>query len=374
MNNAITKITTIEAVCFVIVTIVNRIILNLPQLILQSCGSSSLLNIIFISVIAIIFTLILIKLFKNFSNSDIVDVSEFVGGQFLKNVIAVILILYLITFSSLLIRNFSEVIHSIYYSETSIFYLLAFFVVTAIISNFLAAKPIFKANVVIVLIMLLSLFVTFISVFPNIVWQRIFPILGNGASATFFYGLSNLCSFNGLMCLYFILPLLSEKKDFKKISIISVVLLSILLFLSTACLLLSLSFSINIKDISSIYTLITNNEFGTFLQHPESLFVFTWILSIMTYLNLTVLFIIRFSQKLINVKSSKLLILITCIIIFIIALLPQNILQVRDFENIIYKYLTTPLIFIIFPIILIIANIKFKKTHNSTTRKEQSHE
>ena len=127
MNNAITKITTIEAVCFVIVTIVNRIILNLPQLILQSCGSSSLLNIIFISVIAIIFTFILIKLFKNFSNSDIVDVSEFVGGQFFKNVIAVILILYLITFSSLLIRNFSEVIHSIYYSETSIFYLLAFF-------------------------------------------------------------------------------------------------------------------------------------------------------------------------------------------------------------------------------------------------------
>jgi len=370
MNNAITKITTIEAVCFVIVTIVNRIILNLPQPILETCGSSALLNIIFISIIAIIFTLILIKLFKNFANSDIVDVSEFIGGKLLRNIIAVILILYLLIFSSLLIRNFAEVVHSIYYTETSILYLLAFFVITALISNFLGAKSIFKANVVIVLIMLLSLFLTFISVFPNVVWQRIFPILGNGIYSTFFSGLSNLFSFNGLMCLYFIMPLLSEKKDFKKISIISVVIISILLFLATACLLLSLSFSTSIKDISSIYTLITNNEFGTFLQHPESLFVFTWILSIMTYLNLIILFVVRFSQKLLNIKNSKVLTTITCIIVFIIATLPQNIVQTRELEQIIYRYLTTPLIFIIFPIILIIANIKFKRKNNSIKGKE----
>lgn len=136
MNNTLTKITTIEAVCFVIVTTINRIILNLPQPILHSCGSSSLLNILYLGIIAIIFTLIIVKLFKNFSNSDIIDVSEFVGGKILRNIVGIVLIIYLLVFSSLLIRNFAEVIHSIYYSETTLFYLLAFFTITAIIANF----------------------------------------------------------------------------------------------------------------------------------------------------------------------------------------------------------------------------------------------
>lgn len=365
MNNTITKITSIEAVCFVIVATINRIILNMPQIFLGSCGSSSLLNIILVSIIAIIFTLIIVKLFKKFSTSDIIDVSEFAGGKPLKIAVNIVLIIYFITISSLLIRNFSEVIHSIYYRTTSIYFLVGIFVFTAAICNFPRDSSIFKANVIITLIMLLSLLIILLSVLPNIVWQRIFPIFGNGTYQTFFSGLGNIYSFNGLIGLYLLMPLLSEKKDFKKISIISVVIISILLFSATACLLLSLSFSTSIKDVSSIYTLITNNEFGTFLQHPESLFVFTWIMSIITYLNVVVLFIVKFSQKLFKFKNKKLLLIPISIIIFIIALIPKNILQARETEEIIYKYITAPLVFIIFPIILAIGN--FKKTRNTET-------
>lgn len=365
MNNTITKITTIEAVCLVIASTLTKIILNLPQYFLLSCGSSSLLNIIFLSIIIIFFSLLLVKLFKNFSNSDIVDVSEFLGGKVLKTIVCIAVIFYLLIFASLLIRDFAEMIHSIYYYETTITYLLLFFIATAGICNFLGEKPIFKANAAIIFLMLASLFITFISVFPNIVWQRIFPILGNGAYKTFISGITNIFSFNGLLLLYFIMPILSEKKDFKPICIISAIIISILLFLAVACLLLSLSFSINIKDISSIYTVIANNEFGSFVQHPESLFVFTWILSTMTYSNLAVLFIVRFSKKLLNVKASKFLIIITSIALFVLAIIPQNIFQVRDFEETMYKFLTIPLTFIIFPLILLFANLKFAKTHFS---------
>lgn len=361
MNNTLTKITTIEAVCFIIITTICRIILNLPQSILEICGSSALINIIYISIIAIAFTYVLVKLFKNFSNSDIVDVSEFLGGKVLKHIISTCIILYLIFFASLLLRNFVEVIHSIYYSEVSIFHLLAFFIITAIISNFFGENSVFKINVIVVLVMFLSLFITFISVAPNIVWQRIFPVLGNGANKTFAIGLGNICTFNGLIGLYFILPILSEKKDFKKISIISVGIISLLLFLSTACLLLSLSFSTSVKDISSIYTLISNTEYGSFIQHPESLFVFSWILAIMAYVNLIVLFISRFLKKATNIKNNRLLIIPICVVMFIISLVPQNIVETRNFENFMYHYITTPIIFFIFPLILILGNIKSRK-------------
>ena len=370
MSNSLSKITTIEAVCFIVISTLIRIVLNLPQLIIKICGSSALINMIYISIIIIFFTLIIIRLFSKFTNYDIVDISGFVGGNIFKYVIGVLICLYLISFSSFLIRNFSDVVNSIYYRETSFIFLILFFIITAFISNLFGAKSIFRVNVIIVTIMVLSFVITFISVLPNIVWQRIFPILGNGLNKTFITGLCNLSSFNGLILIYFICPFLEEKKDFKKTTIISISIISLLLFLSTACLLLSLSFSSTLKDISSFYTLITNNEFGDFFQHPEALFIFTWILSIISFLNLIILFVLRFSKKIFQTKNSRILLIIICIIIFIISLVPQNIMQAQKLENFIHKYIGTPLEFIVFPSILLIANIKL----NNKTKKERKYE
>ena len=363
MSNTITKITTMEAVCIIIACTVNKLILNLPEYFLLSCGSSCLINILILSLIAIFFSCLLAKLFKNFSNSDIVDISEFLGGRTLKIIVSIMIIFYLASFASLIIRDFSEMIHNIYYYETNVIYLLIFFIITTCISNLLGEKAIFKSNVFIVLLMIASLIITFTSVFPNIVWQRIFPILGYGAFETFIGGLSNIFAFNALTFLYFIMPVLAEKKNFKTVAITSSVIISILLFLSVACLLFSLSFSTSIKDISCIYTVITNNDFGTFIQHPESLFIFVCIIANMTFLNLVVLFITRFSQKLTKIKNAKLLIIVICILLFGISMIPQNMLQARRLEEYLYKFVSIPLMLIIFPIILILANIKFKRSH-----------
>ena len=366
MNRTLTKITSVEAVCFIIISTLNRTILNLPQPILKSCGSSSLLNIIYMGIIGFIFILLLIKLFKNFTNYDIIDISQYVGGNILKNIVGVLMCLYLIAFASFLIRDFADVINCLYYNETTILFLILFFVGTAFISNLFGSNSIFRVNAIVSIIMGISLIITFLSVIPNIVLQRIFPIFGNGIKETFGTGLTNLNALNGLILIYFVCPFLTDKKDFGKISKISVIIANIVLFLSTACLLLSLSFSTNVNDISAFYTLISNNEFGDFFQHPESLFVFTWILSILSYLNIMVLLILKFSQKVIPVKNNRIVLIIICVIIFSLAMLPHNIIEARNYENFIYNFISMPLGFIAFPIILIIAKKKKKKKGHSS--------
>lgn len=361
MTNNLTKMTSIEAICLVLIVTINRIILNLPQTILNSCGSSSILNVIYVSAIVIIFTFIIIKLYKNFSSSDIVDISEFIGGKFLKVIIGFLISIYLILISSISIRNFCEVLHITYYFNASIKYLLLFFVFICIVANFLGEQSIIRTNVIVTFIMILSLFITFLSVTPNFVIERIFPVLGYGSYQTFFSGLSNIFSFNGLICIYCIMPMLANKNDFKKITIVSIILISILLFLATACLLLSLAYSSDIENISPIYTLISNNEFGNFIQHPESLFVFTWILSVISYLDIVVMLVIRLLKKVSGLPNEKLFIIPICIIIYIIALIPKNILETHNIENFLYKFLLFPITFVILPTILIIANIKYKK-------------
>ena len=186
MSN-VNKISLVEAIALVLIIIVNRLSVNMPQNIVLSCCSSAVLNAIYVSILALLFIFILVKLFKRFPECDIMDISEFAGGKFFKNVICIILFLYLISIVSVLLRDFSETLKILYYIDTPIIYILMFFIGVCLVSNLFGGHSIVKTNLIICVIMLISLIVSYISVLPNAVPQRVFPILGYGAKQTFLW-------------------------------------------------------------------------------------------------------------------------------------------------------------------------------------------
>ena len=363
--SGVNKISFFEAVCLILIITINRSVLYLPQKILNSCGSSAILNVVYIGIIAIILTIIIAKLFCRFSGLDIIDISQFLGGKHFKNIVGIFLILYIIFISAILIRDFSEIIHIVYYQEIPVVYLLIFFIVVSVVSNFLGEHSIVKTNALLTVVMLTSLLITFILIIPNITVQRALPILGYGAYETFFAGLANVFSFNGLFSLYFIPPMLEDKspKTLKKVAVVSVVITSIFLLLAVGSLLLSFSFSLTLETISPLYLLISNNELGEYFQHPESLFVLSWILAFMTYTNISCMYALRIIKKVTNVKNVKPFVIPICIVIFLVAIIPNSISQTRELGKLGCKYICGPLIFIILPLILFLANLKYKKLH-----------
>lgn len=64
------KLGTIEAISFIIIIILNQIVLNLPQNILEQCGPSTPLNLIYITIVVFFFLVFILKLWKPFGNSD----------------------------------------------------------------------------------------------------------------------------------------------------------------------------------------------------------------------------------------------------------------------------------------------------------------
>ena len=62
------KIGKFEAICLILIIIVNEIVLNVPNLIINITGSSAVINTIFISIIAIIFAYFIYKLFLKFKH------------------------------------------------------------------------------------------------------------------------------------------------------------------------------------------------------------------------------------------------------------------------------------------------------------------
>ena len=139
--------------------------------------------------------------------------------------------------------------------------------------------------------------------------------------------------------------------------------------------LLSLSDAYVIEEISDMYLLIRSVEFGRFFQRPDALFFFIWVLSLMAYIS-TILFLITFIfKKITNSRDRNPMVYAFSLILFVAALLPSNMAQVRFLDNVISKYIIIGLIFIFVPLILILANLKSKKVNlNNSAKGEISSE
>ena len=94
------------------------------------------------------------------------------------------------------------------------------------------------------------------------------------------------------------------------------------------------------------------------------LFIFIWALAIMSFISIAVMFCLNIFKKLTNMKEAKSLSVAVCAIIFVIALLIDNVFTLETVANAFYKYSTLILIFGIFTIILIGANVKKRLVNN----------
>jgi len=356
------KIGTVEAIMLILTIIVTHTMLSLPNNIVSSYKSASILNIIYVSILAILISYCIFRLFKNFPGLDILDISQWIGGKVFKNIVGIIFMIYFVVSASLLLRNFCESIKIIYYPMTNIVFIIAFFIIAICLANRLEFNATLKTNLIILPIVLASMLFLFFTNINQFAPQRMFPILGDGIFHTFVLGLSNLASFGGIAYLYFLPPLLEQPEKFKKIALVSIGITSLYLLLSVSTLLFMFSFFMSSSEISPLYNATRYIEFGNFFQRLESIFLLIWILAFACYLSIVTKFSMNIFKKLTNIDTKKPLLDIFGLLILAIALLPKNFAISQKFENDIYPYFVLAVTFVLGIGILIIANLQKRKT------------
>ena len=365
-----TKISSLEAIMLILTLVISHSILSLPNEILTKYNSASLLNLLYLGIIATLISLLIVNLFKHFPGLDIIDISNVLGGTWLRNAIGITFIIYFILTSSVLLRDFCESIKIIYYPITNITFIVAFVVIAVCIANSLNFNATIKTNRIILPLALISIVFLFITNINNFRPQRIFPILGSGFFNTFILGLSNIASFGGIAYLYFLPPLLKNPTDFKKIAVTSMITTTVYLIFTVATLLFIFSFFLNISEISPLYNATRYIEFGSFFQRLESVFLLIWILVFTCYLSISLKMATYIFQKLTNLNDSKTLVPILGLLTFGIAIIPNNLAISQFFENNIYPSLMIGIVLFLSLGILILAN--FYKKHSNTQKSSTS--
>lgn len=307
----IDKIGKIEAICLIVIIVLNHIILKAPKYIINLSGSASILNLIFITLIAFLVVIFICKVFKFFPEQDILDLSNFVGGKTLKNIVGILFISYFLFANSIFLRSFSESIKIIFFERTPVHLIILVFMIGIIFSNRLGLKSIVKANLIFMPIIIFTFLFIFFANIKDFSIQRIFPIFGNGLNTIFFSGLSNLFAFSNIALLYFLPPYLKDSKEFKKISLISIGLSSFFLLFGIATLLFIFSSLNYTNEILPEYLAARFIEFGRFFQRLDASLLLIGIICMMSYFNILTAFIVNIFTKLTNFKYKYLTIYFT---------------------------------------------------------------
>lgn len=372
------KIGTVEAIMLILTIVVTHTISTLPRELLVSTKSATLINLIYVSIIAVLLAYLVFRLLKNFPGLDIIDISEIAGGKVFRNIIGIIFILYFLISSSILLRNFCESLKIIYFPMTDITFIILLFIIALCTANRLDFSATLKTNLLILPIVLASIIFLFFANMNKFVPQRIFPLLGDGIFNTFVLGLGNLASFGGITYLYFLPPFLKEPEKFKKITIVSTIITAIYLILCVSTLLFMFSFFIDTNEITPLYNATRYIEFGSFFQRLESVFLLFWILVFACYLSIVSKFAMNIFKKITNIETKKPLIDVFGLLFFSIALVPKNYALSQNFEVKVYPYLMLSISIFLGISILIIANISQKRkkgiVNNHDMRKEFSNE
>lgn len=356
----IKQIGNFQAIALILIIVINHLVLGTPRTIISETGTGTILNMIYVFILAIIFVLILNKQFNNFKRKDIIDVSEFLGGKVLKVIVGIVFIGYFLVILSTTIRVIVQDLEIIYFENISICIITLVILASIVFVYKYGSSAVIKCNSIIAPIAGIAILVIAFSNIKDFSLDRIFPILGFSVKETFITGASNIFAYSGIAVLYFIMPMLKDSRNFKKVSIISVVLVGILIIGSVASLVLSFPFIEDINEISSLYIESRDINYWQVFQRIDGVFVFSWILALLSYISVVLFIIVLIFRKLTNTKKEFPVVLAFATITYVITLIPDNINMVRFLENVVFKYSNIIVAIFLSLLILILANIKYK--------------
>lgn len=363
----IKQISNFQAIALILIIVTNHLILGTPRTLIAETGTGTILNMIYVFILALLLLFIITKLFSNFNGKDIIDISEFLGGKVLKVIVGIVFIIYFLVILSTTVRVIVQDLEIIYFQNISVYVLTLAILASIVFVYKYGSSAVVKCNSIIAPIVGIAILIIAFSNVQDFSLDRIFPILGFGAKETFITGASNIFAYSGLAILYFIMPMLKDSKNFKKVSIVSTILVGILIVGSVSSLVLSFPFIENINEISSLYVESRDISYWQVFQRIDGLFVFSWILALLSYISVVLFIIVVIFRKLTNAKKEFPVVLAFATITYVTTLIPNNIAMIRFLEDIVFKYTNIIVAIFLSLIILIFANIKYKIVNRKNT-------
>ena len=130
-----TKISIWEFVCLTSVVTFTPLLVTLPRIAAEAFGTGALVHAVYIGILIALYFWLILKIYKNQEDKDLFDLAENVGGKWLKIIVGIIVITYLLTTAFITINEFSEDVKNVLFDDNSIQTVNIFFILAISIST-----------------------------------------------------------------------------------------------------------------------------------------------------------------------------------------------------------------------------------------------
>lgn len=340
-------------------------VITLPRKTAEYASQDGWIIVIGIVLLMILYAFIISTLCNMFKGETIVEFGRKLLPKFLYYIVIWGLLIKIIVGTAMELRVFSEIVTQMLLYNTPV----QVIIITLLLTATLVARRGFETRARLAEILIVLMFVPLFSILFVIILQpnfiNLLPILKTPPS-DIIRGIGQLgFSFHGLEFLFLVYPFLGNKKNTRRAILEAVSILGIAMFIITLITITRFGPEDVKQQIWPVLQLMQAIDLpGSFMERQDAFIISFWILSVFMLVSAGLHFTSIIFAKLSKATESFHFVLPLIPILYIMALLPQNIAETYSVMEAFEKYFGIAYLVVIPILLIIIAKIKGGKMKN----------
>lgn len=351
----------VELISITTLAIVSKIFYTSTAVIINQAGTSAWYTTLISCFLSIILFMLAYSLMKRFPGKSIVQVYEKVVGKIIGKSLGFIFSFYILFYGASNLREFVEMIKSYNYPDTDLSILMICYMIVIILIVYKGIENIGKISRITIYPIIIGLFIILIMSYPYYNFDYTKPLLGYGIGNTLRTAFFRSSAYQEVTVLFVLARCAHNVKDIKKAGIISILISGTIFVISVLCYLMAFSYSMGKEYLSGIFQLSKLIYYNRYFQRVESIFLFIWIISSVLTTALAFYASMSLYCDIFEISDHRPLLLPHAFFMYIISLLPENLIQLLYFNLKINREYGLFLAFGTPILILLIARISGKK-------------
>lgn len=351
------QITTLQSSIIVINSTIGISVLALPRIASENVGSGALMATGLGIMFSILGVIVIASLSRRFTKENLISYSQKIVGKPIGKLVGFILMLYFAALSSIVLREFGEVMNTTLLQDTPITVTtIALLIVVAVATRNNMTTISFMHTYYLPFIVLPIITMVIFSI-QDMDIRNIKPILGNGTMLVDLLGgglsIVSLPFIQiGLFIILIITPHMVQPKTIIKGGVWGILISGVVIFLATFATLAVFGSEEVKKSLWPMLVLTRMTELPVaILERLDIVFLVVWIISAFTTLLSGYLIFIELGSQLFRLRSHRVLSYLGLVIVYGLAFYPDNILHLYQVTDILGKWGLTLTIF--YPLVLL---------------------
>ena len=326
-----------EAISITTLLMITKIFYTSPVVVVKSVGTAAWYMTLVSFLTSLLLFYLVYSLMKRFPGENIIQIFELVLGKVVGKIFGLAFSIFILYYSAMNLREFLELLKAYVLPYTPPSLIFAGFIGVSMLLAYLGLEVIARVSYLSIYPVLIGLAILLAMASTYYNPDNIKPFFGYGLDKTIYNGVLRSSAYAEVLLLALAMNALKDVKTFMKAGFIS---LTIGAAVFSICLLLyirAFGYQLGSENLSGMFQLSRIIYLSRFFQRVESIFLFIWILCSIVTVSTSFYMSIATYCKVFNIPSQKPLIYLFGVLLFIIAITPQNISEVIEVHMLVIR-------------------------------------